>query len=493
MANPNPTPQNSVGELKSSDYRKKFSLPEAEELMFSCLVAWKSTFPVEGYLYVSQSYVCFGSVIGSTNEVIPFSKILEIRKDTTLFLLPDSISFDVEGGKKYTFAFGVMGMYRAKCFNICVYLWKNPISYMKLRGSVPVPVSKNVLNSIKDLVFSEKGSSSEGNKQQLLNPDTSSTASILKMANETREMGFDTMSVLDKQGEKLDRIDQKLEDIDANLDKAEIILKKMKLREKWIPEKIIEGMTYQVINPIKGPQHVGGSIPEKAVADSKKEKSPIEGPYVDVEILRKLGGGTLAVSNLEPVRLRLGKDEFGYIAYDKSQLVSDSLRWHYTGIQKIIIRSKPMHMYIHFVTGDRISLVSSYLQLITNEIVAHCAEKQKKVIGVEFEAGAPRFDYGDPRLSLVPNPNAKAKQTSGGIKTSDLLGPNVSKELKDKLDKSDAELDDLFDVVGDIDHIAKSMSQTLDKHNEKLGHIEENVDKVNHKMKRNVEATKQLL
>lgn len=274
-------------------------------------------------------------------------------------------------------------------------------------------------------------------------------------------------------------------------------------------KKVIKGIKYNVINPKEESQHVGGSLANSSIEDSKKGVSPVLGPYVDIEILQKREAHNLSVSSMEPVRLRLGKSEFGFIQYENNQLLEPNLKWPYTIVQKLVIREKPMHMYIYFTgTGDqkeqRVNVVSSYLQLVTNELLLRCTHHKKVVIPVEFEKRATTFDYGDPILSLAPaTQNTTRQQLSGGDsgfqrrtdygKTSDLLSPNVAPEVKRELDQTDKDLDDLLDVVGDIEHIAINMGESIKHQTDQINRMNDKVDNLSVRTKENSQKIDHLL
>jgi len=144
-------------------------------------------------------------------------------------------------------------------------------------------------------------------------------------------------------------------------------------------------------------RHVGGSITDLPKLSHKDV--PIEGPKLDIEILRKRKG-KLKVNHLDNLVLCLGNSKFGLVTCDKKRLYQSNTIWEYANIHSLMIRRKPCRMYIIFENGkgDTQHIISSYLQLITNEVVRRSAKTL-----IEFEQGViEHFEYNRPELSCMP-------------------------------------------------------------------------------------------
>ncbi len=141
------------------------------------------------------------------------------------------------------------------------------------------------------------------------------------------------------------------------------------------------------------------------------------------------------------------------------------------------MRARHQHMDIRFKNGlERFRLMSSYLQVITNEIVLRLQESQgdtpqPATIKVQFEPGVKQFEYGDPRISVQPTRVRDAGQGGGpGFyrkdatkSTSQLLSGNASQKLREDLDTTDQHLDEISRLVDGVGDMAVTLNETLGK------------------------------
>lgn len=133
-------------------------------------------------------------------------------------------------------------------------------------------------------------------------------------------------------------------------------------------------------------------------------------------------------------------------------------------------------MDVRFKNGlERFRLMSSYLQVITNEMVLRLKEsqgdQQTATINVQFEPGVKQFEYGDARISVQPTRVRDASAGQGGgpgfyrkdasKSASQLLSNNASQKVRDDLDLTDQHLDEISRVVDGVGDMAVTMNDTL--------------------------------
>jgi len=129
--------------------------------------------------------------------------------------------------------------------------------------------------------------------------------------------------------------------------------------------------------------------------------------------------------------------------------------------------------------------MSSFLQIIVNELVLRSPENSFKVI---FEPGVESFQYGEPKISIQPTTSRQTKQgfirKEGQIKTSSLLSDSVSQQTKDDLDESDKNLDTISNLLGNINNIGITMEKEIDRQIEEIDKLNEKTDEVNERIKK---------
>eukprot|EP01126_Amoeba_proteus_P043656 TRINITY_DN4802_c0_g1_i11.p1 TRINITY_DN4802_c0_g1~~TRINITY_DN4802_c0_g1_i11.p1 ORF type:complete len:144 (-),score=40.97 TRINITY_DN4802_c0_g1_i11:229-660(-) len=119
--------------------------------------------------------------------------------------------------------------------------------------------------------------------------------------------------------------------------------------------------------------------------------------------------------------------------------------------------------------------MSSYLQIITNELVLR-ARDSNVVLKIVFEPGTSRFHYGNPRISATPPITREQAKNNfvrleGLYKTSDLLSTNAPQQVKDDLREVDDNLDAIFGHLQNISVRTDAIAEEIDRQNEALGHV----------------------
>jgi len=199
---------------------------------------------------------------------------------------------------------------------------------------------------------------------------------------------------------------------------------------------------------------------------------------MDIEILCKLPN-----DSLEPAILVLKNTGFECVDPETDELIHRKYDFEYSNIAEIVMRARHEHMDIRFIDGtERFRLMSSYLQIITNELFIRC----ESGIQITFEPGAKDFEYDDPKISVVP---PSSRQKGGGFSrfgaltsTSSLL-EGADQETIDDLDLTDQHLEQISRLVNQTNNIAISMGTEIDRQSGQLDRINDKVDTNNERLK----------
>lgn len=339
---------------------------------------------------------------------------------------------------------------------LLIYLWKN--------------APQTVNNEELELVFGTKearlpdedeGHSITTQEKKDLRLNNEISRKTAQLILETQKISANTLVKLSEQSEQLNRIESSMDNIESKLDKT---------------EKLISGMESVV-------SYIGNKFKRKKgppVYDYKNKSLKVDTnlPPLDIEILCKNSDDSFT-----PSILRLHSTSFSCVD-ENGQPLKDEYHWSYYDIEKIVLRARPGHMDIRFFEdiSSRFRLMSSYLQVITNELYLRSPDNQIEVI---FEYGIPRFAYGDKRITRMP---IKERNSQGNffsretVKTSSLLSEKSSSELKKDFDESDANYNLITNTLGDIKDMNIAMASELDEQLEKLDSIENKVDRTNERM-----------
>jgi len=144
------------------------------------------------------------------------------------------------------------------------------------------------------------------------------------------------------------------------------------------------------------------------------------------------------------------------------------------------MRARPEHCDIRFHKDNppRVRMMTSYLQIVTNEIFLR-AKSLKNTVEVVFEPAAHFFEFGDRRVSVMPPITRAGASTfvrSSQIASSALLSPDATDKQRADMEKLDKALDR---VGGDLDTMHQIASHTgviLDQQIDQTKRINNKVD-----------------
>eukprot|EP01097_Dermamoeba_algensis_P003008 TRINITY_DN2212_c0_g1_i1.p1 TRINITY_DN2212_c0_g1~~TRINITY_DN2212_c0_g1_i1.p1 ORF type:complete len:473 (+),score=122.95 TRINITY_DN2212_c0_g1_i1:216-1634(+) len=462
-------------------------------------------------MYITPNYVCYVSITGS--QQINFRNVTAVFKERGL-LFNNQILIKTTAGDFQFAGF----IHRDEVHAIIEYLWKFPpvldSSEPKKPSSPPPPPpvepskgfsggsasrgsggesssgggygsgERSVVSSgasvsgygggKEERSFSspfddEVGFQVGGQKQtQKVKVDTEASKNALKVALQIREMGTETLVKLQEQGEQIDKIEHSLENINNRLDKTDRLLVSL----ESLPGAIYNALTE---DKTKGPT---AFVPGDRPLGFKPRLPP-----VDIQILLKH-----ANDNLTAAVLRAGPEVFSCMESESLKPYRD-MTWDYVVIDKIVIRSRPLHIDVRFQKNlPRFRFMTSFPMQAVNELYMRSEIPPAAVI---FEPSpVPPFPFGHPLLSKInivsrneAAENASWRANRQNKKTSDVLAGMISEETARDLDKQDEDLEQIGFALNDIHGIAKTMGGELDRQNEQLGRVETKLDSTNVRVK----------
>jgi hypothetical protein len=422
--------------------------------------------------------LCFWGNFNIKSEAFPFRKI----KDLTLERggVFNSVGLAMVDGSKVNIG-GFVHLDEA--FQLISYVWQNPPTYVSFAQQ-----QQQLFES--DSRKSARPGSSQVQEQIDQGPqvDVETSKRALALANEIYQTSSESLVELAQQGETLDRIESNLNNIHYNLDKSDKLLRG------------IESLPAYIGNSLKKKKRPPPPAPVKNDHSINIKKAPT--PPMDIEILCKNKDDSFSQA-----LLRLYDTEFSCIDPDTGRLLPRTQTWKYTEIESVVMRARHQHMDIRFRGGlDRFRLMSSYLQVITNEIVLRLQEsqgdaQQPVTIKVQFEAGVKQFEYGDPRISVQPTRVRDGGQGGGpgfyrkdaGKSASQLLSNNASQKVREDLDMTDQHLDEISRLVDGVGDMAVTMNDTLGRQQIQIERIEVLSDDANARIQKSNRRIDKLL
>ena len=302
--------------------------------------------------------------------------------------------------------------------------------------------------------------------QQEARVDVEKAREALRLAYSTRDVTADTINKIEQQGQQLVRMEAHLDNMSSNLDQSEHLIKGM------------ESVFYYIGNKMK---KNGQAAPPVVDYGNRALKVERQQPPLDIEILCKNPDDSFT-----PALLRFHSLGFACVDTVTGKPLNPSYTWPYADVQQLVLRARHEHLDVKFTLSsakERFRLMSSYIQLIVNEIIIRKPEAND--ISVVFEPGVKQFEYGNPALSKIPTTSRVAASSGfsrpealGGQKTSALLSAQADQQTRDDLDEVDRHMDEVSRVVGDIGDMAQAM-------NHELGAQIDHIDRIDRKVTEN--------
>jgi hypothetical protein len=473
-------------QVKSSNFRKVFALEETESVIQDYVCSEKGGM-VRGHMYISQNFICYQGTIPAKLIVIPFRKITSIDEEKPLL---SSYIVIVTTDEKYYFG-SFAWSHHDECLVLLRYLLHNPPSYVKINKSIDVAFpekkkeekstfgldwetdSKSASSSFSSFSSGKflspieekipENSNSNGAVQKVKTKvNVEATERALRDLQEVHNMGADTLRELSTQAETIDRIELGIDNIHASLDKT---------------HKLMRG-----IESI--PSYIGNSLSKRKDQDNKRNTTVLDRtivvapgklPSLDIEILCKLPNDSLVEA-----LLRIGDDTIRCVDPKTDKLIAPEYVYYYSEITQIIMRARPEHCDIRFqpqTRKQRFRLMSSYLQIMTNEIKLRAPNA--KEIEVTFEQGVLPFEYNHISISIQPT-LSRTQQSSGFFRSENQFRLSTlittDAETKEDLHKVDRNLDQISRILGQVNSMAKATGEEINRQNEQLDRVNKKVD-----------------
>lgn len=299
--------------------------------------------------------------------------------------------------------------------------------------------------------------------QQEVRVDVEKAREALRIAYSTRDVTTDTINKIEQQGQQLHRMEAHLDNMSTNLDQSEHLIKGM------------ESVFYYIGNKMKKNGQTAPPVVDYGNRAMKVERQDLP---LDIEILCKNPDDSFT-----PALLRFHSLGFACVDVSTGKPLNPAYTWPYADVQQLALRARHEHLDIKFTLSsnkERFRLMSSYVQLIVNELMIRKPEAND--VQVIFEPGVKRFEYGNPALSKIPPASRQAASSGftrpeafGGQKTSVLLSAQADQQTRDDLDEVDRHMDEVARVVGDIGDMALAM-------NSELGAQIEHIDRIDRKV-----------
>jgi len=214
-------------------------------------------------------------------------------------------------------------------------------------------------------------------------------------------------------------------------------------------------------------------------------------PPMDIEILCKLVDDSLV-----PAILAFEEDCVSCIDPSTNLLLEPTFKFFFADMDSLWVRARPEHADIRFdkilPPKQKFRMMSSYLQIITNELLLRTELGQFEVV---FEPNIKPFDIYDRRISVAPTLTNEDRHVGFfkqevQIKTSALL-ENADDATKKALDEVNHDLEKVSGILGRLGGIAGEMSDELDAQNEQISRLQDKADSAHERIKgSNIKITK---
>lgn len=426
-------------------FRKEFAVQKPESVIqaYDCTVNGVLN---RGTMYVSQNFVCFKPSMGSVTARLPFSKITNITYSGGLLSGTVVVTASTEK-KPYEFAsFSTTQKEDKECFELLTYLKSNAPSYID--------------TAVIDNYVKQQQANSEQSQVQL-NVNRGLADELLSQAYSAQQQQNRNTDLIMKQGEQIDRIGQTVDNIQNKLDRGDHLLRGVESYRYF---------AYGFGGKNKKKRHE--ALEKKGAARPTGTAPPME-----IDILYKRQDDSF----LQGV-LVLEDDHFKVVDPNSDKLIEKNQTYKYTAIEQLVMRARHEHMDVRFKQTNqvkRLRFMSSYLQVITNQIWSR-AKKQGAEPPVVFEPNVRKFEYKDDRVCIVPQSSRESQATNSSsnsfarpvtnMKTSNLLD-NVDQQTRNDMDYVDDQLDQVRLVTQQLNQDARNMGYELDRQNAKLQSI----------------------
>jgi hypothetical protein len=279
---------------------------------------------------------------------------------------------------------------------------------------------------------------------------------LLSAAVDADYLQNQTAETITRQGEQLNRIGTKIDGIENSLDRAHHLLRG------------VESCRYYVFGTQK---NKNAPAREQALKNKTASAAPGAPPAIELDILFKKQDDSVL-----PCIMILDTTTFSCIDPRNGKLMDKNTQWKYDQIEQLIMRARHEHMDVRFKGSGppkerRLRLMSSYLQVLTNQLWARATKAGNASIKIEFEPLVRKFDYKDERVLIVP-PSSR-ETAAGGAGGFVRNTPKVSSMLSDSSAQTQQDMDYVENNLDQVLELTKGMNRRGQEMNDQLGHQNE--------------------
>jgi hypothetical protein len=532
-------------EEKSQFVIAAFNLPATEEVVQDYHAGLlRLAVPIQGRLYITSNFACFHAPL--LNVSFALDQIRSLKRYNAFLVMPTGITVTLLDKTEHHFQSFV---HREEAFTVLNYLWKHEPFVLDVPDVPPPPTSATQaaaddafefdinapravrraqpLGVMDKIQTKTTGVAAPHVQLQTYAIDTKRTQNILRIIDETEQVGAGTLQKLSEQGEQLERADAGLDRIEAELKHG---------------DRIVKGMTISgaIANKLSAaPTAASASAPQRKATAGDVAASDA----LDVEVLLKRPDDSLV-----PAILRIFKERFAFFNPDRrAQLLPDTgyedSEWQLATVSRCVMRARHLHMDVVLKGGEgdasvaapaahddedfhvlphdkrkmRVRVMSSYLQVIANELVRQTRLVTGKACAVEFEPGVKHFDLDSPLISNGPGswrPLPRGaddaalaaaagisfqRTTSAGRKLNERALETAPKLVtadeatQRALLEQEAHLHAISDGIGRLKQIGTVMGSELERQNDLLSDMIDKTDDVNAHVKSSTARVNNLL
>eukprot|EP01107_Rhizomastix_libera_P015473 TRINITY_DN5859_c0_g1_i2.p1 TRINITY_DN5859_c0_g1~~TRINITY_DN5859_c0_g1_i2.p1 ORF type:complete len:431 (-),score=115.97 TRINITY_DN5859_c0_g1_i2:708-2000(-) len=308
------------------------------------------------------------------------------------------------------------------------------------------------------------GTASSGNTISAVKVDLDASREALRRIEIARQYGVDALTELSYQGDLLNKAEVNIEAIHGDLDHTSQHIGGI--------ESFAGHMRNMFSSNSAPAKTYGAALPDTAMLQESK------GPET-VDILRKRED-----CSLSPATVTISEATFCIQDDDAKK----TLEFRYSELKEACIRTRPQHLDLRFHDGKRERMVTSYIQLIVNEIALRAPSVQ-----ISFEPLSKTFEYGDVKLRQKLSKNSKTARAQAKVEGGSAFirhnqaGPSIeaqtaSSRFKEDLLEQDRHIDMISDNLADMHYMARAMGSTLDVQSDQISRITGRVEEASQRM-----------
>lgn len=288
--------------------------------------------------------------------------------------------------------------------------------------------------------------------------DTQTSARALQRTHEAMATGTATLEEMQRQRDVLDRTERKLDQMDSNLDSANHHLRAI---------ESVGGAFYNKV--VGGPKQLALAEHSSARVEQVKLDEKLEIPVV-----HKLEDDSLHQATI-------------CFFLERFEIAKGA--WFYRDVQDVVVRSRPLHLDIHFKGLPRVRFVTAHVQRVVNELWL----RTQRTLVVTFEPSPMKpFPYKFGARKLVESMRASASSSANPfmVRTSTFSNAAPSAfvagqkdgALKEALLLQEGHVDAMGDNIKVLHEMALTIGKTADEDIQQIGRISNKTDHVQTKL-----------